>query len=68
MVSYIKGGTQAKSISEQYPEANIWVQNDEKGKLQSLYVSLYTPVLLYTLILCELLLRLRYFLIVLFVL
>ena len=26
MVSYIKGGTQAKGISKQDPEANIWAQ------------------------------------------
>ena len=26
MVSYIKEGTQAKDISKQDPEANIWVQ------------------------------------------
>ena len=27
MVSYIKGGTQAKGISKQDPKANIWAQN-----------------------------------------
>ena len=37
MVSYIKGGTQAKGIWKQDPEANIWMgsENEEKRRLHS---------------------------------
>ena len=31
MVSYIKGGTQAKGILKQDPEANVWSQEVEKA-------------------------------------
>jgi hypothetical protein len=30
MVSYIKGGIQAKGIREQDPEANIWAQKERE--------------------------------------
>ena len=32
MVSHIKGGTQAKGIWKEDPEANIWAKKDENGE------------------------------------
>ena len=37
MVSYIKGGTQAKSIRKQGPEANVWAQEDGNGEWRRLH-------------------------------
>jgi hypothetical protein len=46
MVSYIKGGMQAKGIRKQDPEANIWTQEKcEWGveKASQLATSLFVP-------------------------
>ena len=37
MVSYIKGETQAKGISKEDPEANIWPKADENGEWRRLH-------------------------------
>jgi hypothetical protein len=37
MVSYIKGGMQAKGIFKQDPEANMWPNRDENGEWRRLH-------------------------------
>ena len=37
MVSYIKGGMQAKGIWKQDPEANIWVQEEWEWGVEKLH-------------------------------
>ena len=37
MVSYIKGGTQAKYILKQDPEASIWAKRDMNGEWKRLH-------------------------------
>ena len=37
MVSYIKGGIQAKGIRKQDPEANIWAQEGKNGEWRRLH-------------------------------
>ena len=37
MASYIKGGTQAKSICKQDTEANIWTQYDDNKEWRRLH-------------------------------
>ena len=37
LVSYNKGGTQAKVICKQVPEANTWAQGDANGEWRRLH-------------------------------